>query len=543
MDLFSYEKPIYKLPPTVRLFEAFSGIGTQAMALKRLTNVQHIGFSEIDKYAISAYKAIHGDVPNYGDITKMIEIPPCDVFTWSFPCTDLSKAGKQKGLQGTRSGLGFEVIRLLHATKDKPKVLLMENVPDLLSPKFREGWHEMYNEIESLGYINYVEVLNAKNYGVAQNRERVFMISILGDYTYSFPKPFELTTRLLDYLEEEVEESYFLSSEQIKRINESTYHQNVRRIHDPKGIVSTLCARDFKDPKCVDLSEYSVKSIEKIKKNIVDVNGVANTITANPQRATIDSWTLIQIGQIYGTEKEPNPQVGRVYDQNGISPTLDSMQGGNRMQKIIIPEKTKKGYAEAEEGDGVYTNRPHQKRGVVQKGMIQTIKANPSDIGVVVRTKEDNELTSNDLMIDENGNVKRYINSDIVDEFNPGDSADLSFPNGYNKANRVYKGYAPSLTVTTTKNIVAKLPTLRIRKLTPLECFRLMGCDDIDYYKSAYGDNYTTGMKIMECDQSFENKLFHIKKIPQINSNSQLYKMAGNAIVVNVLVSIFKEMI
>ena len=77
---------------------------------------------------------IHGDVKNYGDITKMTEIP-CDIFTWSFPCTDLSKAGKQKGLSGTRSGLGFEVIRLLEATKDKPKVLLMENVPDLLRPK------------------------------------------------------------------------------------------------------------------------------------------------------------------------------------------------------------------------------------------------------------------------------------------------------------------------------------------------------------------------------------------------------------------------
>lgn len=244
MDLFSYEKPTYKLPSTVRLFEAFSGIGTQAMALKRITKVEHVGFSEIDKYAIKAYKAIHGDVPNYGDITKMIEIPQCDVFTWSFPCTDLSKAGKQKGLNGTRSGLGFEVMRLLHATKDKPKVLLMENVPDLLSPKFRDGWHEMYNEIESLGYTNYVEVLNAKNYGVAQNRERVFMVSILGDYAYSFPKPFKLEKRLKDYLEDEVEEKYYLSEKQLGQIaNWKSYQNPLEKVLNGESTSPTITTR------------------------------------------------------------------------------------------------------------------------------------------------------------------------------------------------------------------------------------------------------------------------------------------------------------
>ena len=117
MNLFSMELDKIHLGNHVRLFEAFSGIGTQAMALKRLgVNVEHIGFSEIDKYAIQSYLAIHGDVKNYGDITKMTEIPPCDIFTWSFPCTDLSKAGKQKGLSGTRSGLAYEVIRLLLTT-------------------------------------------------------------------------------------------------------------------------------------------------------------------------------------------------------------------------------------------------------------------------------------------------------------------------------------------------------------------------------------------------------------------------------------------
>ena len=176
----------------------------------------------------------------------MTEIPPCDIFTWSFPCTDLSKAGKQKGLSGTRSGLGPEVIRLLEATKDKPKVLLMENVPDLLSPKFRDGWQEIYNEIESLGYTNYVEVLNAKNYGVAQNRDRVFMVSILGEYAYEFPKPIELTKRLKDYLEDEVDEKYYLSDKTISRISNWKAQQDpfetMNRTNET-GIVPTLTCR------------------------------------------------------------------------------------------------------------------------------------------------------------------------------------------------------------------------------------------------------------------------------------------------------------
>ena len=123
MDIFSYMYPAFKFKEKkVRLFEAFAGTGTQAMALKRLgVEVGHIGFSEIDKYAIQSYLAIHGDVKNYGDITKIkgIELQKIDILTWSFPCTDLSKAGKQKGLENTRSGLGYEVIRIIEEISTK----------------------------------------------------------------------------------------------------------------------------------------------------------------------------------------------------------------------------------------------------------------------------------------------------------------------------------------------------------------------------------------------------------------------------------------
>lgn len=416
MDLFSYEKPKYKLPPTVRLFEAFSGIGTQAMALKEITNVEHVGFSEIDKYAIKSYRAIHGDVPNYGDITKMTEIPPCDVFTWSFPCTDLSKAGKQKGLQGTRSGLGFEVMRLLHATKDKPKVLLMENVPDLLSPKFRDGWHEMYNEIESLGYTNYVEILNAKNYGVAQNRDRVFMVSILGDYSYSFPKPFKLEKRLKDYLEDVVDEKYYLSDKQVEQITSWKAQQ---------------------DP----IENAKTSNDEHIQ-----------TITAKSNTSMNSSM-------------------------------------------LLIKEATKQGYAIAEDGDGVYINRPHQKRGVVQKEMIQTIKGS-QDVGVVV-SEHKNVIESYNDFTNKNGYIPEYYNS-------------------YNKVE--IKDIAPTVTTNSDRwqssGTISILNGIRIRKLTSREAWRLMGISDDDF-----------------------------EKAQKVSSNSQLYKQAGNAIVVNVLVEIFKELL
>lgn len=122
MNIFELIYPRFYFDKTkpIRLFEAFSGVGCQAMALKRITdNYELVGFSEIDVHAIKSYQAIHGEVKNYGDIRLMGSIPPCDIFTWSFPCTDLSKAGKQKGLSGgTRSGLVYEVLRLLRDTAE-----------------------------------------------------------------------------------------------------------------------------------------------------------------------------------------------------------------------------------------------------------------------------------------------------------------------------------------------------------------------------------------------------------------------------------------
>ena len=228
MNIFELLHEPLKLKPPIRMFEAFSGIGTQAMALKRLgVDYEIVGFSEIDKYAIKSYHAIHGDVKNYGDITKMQEIPSCDIFTWSFPCTDLSPAGKRQGMtQDTRSGLVYDVLRLVRDTKDKPKVLIMENVPALISKTFIDEFENIKRDLEKQGYTNYVSLLNSKDYGIAQNRKRVFMVSVFGDETYEFPKSKTITKTLEEFLENNVDDIFYLNDKTIERISNWNVNQN-----------------------------------------------------------------------------------------------------------------------------------------------------------------------------------------------------------------------------------------------------------------------------------------------------------------------------
>ena len=175
----------------LRVFEAFAGYGSQSIALRNLgIEYEVVAISEIDKYAIKAYEAIHGPTNNLGDICKInpSDIPDHDLFTYSFPCQDLSVAGKQAGLgKGTRSGLLYECEKIIEAKK--PKYLLLENVKNLVSKKFKPHFDEWLDYLESLGYTNYWKALNTKDYGVPQNRERVFVVSILGEHgPYEFTK-------------------------------------------------------------------------------------------------------------------------------------------------------------------------------------------------------------------------------------------------------------------------------------------------------------------------------------------------------------------
>jgi DNA (cytosine-5)-methyltransferase 1 len=199
----------------IALIELFAGIGSQTQALKNI-GIEHkvIGISEIDKYAIKAYKQLHGEVNNFGDITKIESLPYCDLLTYSFPCQDLSIVGKQAGIkEGTRSGLLLEVDRLIDNMPIKPKYLLLENVKGLLQEKHLHSFHHWLNRLSQFGYVNYCDILNAKDCGIPQNRERVFVVSIRQDIKqwFNFPDKQELKIFLFALLEKEVDNKYYVS--------------------------------------------------------------------------------------------------------------------------------------------------------------------------------------------------------------------------------------------------------------------------------------------------------------------------------------------
>lgn len=288
----------------LKVLSLFSGIGAFEKALENLgINFELVGFSEIDKYASASYCAVHGVSAdkNLGDITKIDEskLPKdIDLITYGFPCQDISLAGKQKGLFNedgtqTRSGLFFEALRIIEDTK--PKFAIAENVKNLTGTKFKEQFKTVLQSLENAGYVNYWKVLNAKDFGIPQNRERVFIVSVRKDIDtgYEFPEKQELKLLLKDLLEEKVDEKYYLSDVALNSLLQTNFKQASyeNRVMSEKGICNTLLARDYKDPRCV------------------------------------------QVGQIY--PNSGNPQAGRIYDADGISPTMDSCSGGNRMPKII----------------------------------------------------------------------------------------------------------------------------------------------------------------------------------------------------------------
>lgn len=423
----------------LKVFEAFSGIGTQAMALRNI-GVEHeiTATSEVDEFAILSYHAIHTaevEVPeateeemqkymeeknipldnkgkrktltgkrlkdlyvasvankNLGDISKIKneDIPTVNLFTYSFPCQSISVSGLQKGLtkgSGTKSSLLWECERVIETLK--PQYLLMENVKNLVSKKFKTDFENWLKLLENLGYTNYWKILNAKDYGIPQNRERVFVVSILDCKTeYKFPEKTQLTKCLRDLLEEKVDNKYYITQEQMNRITfDEEYIE--RKKQEAKTENST----------CVVFGGVGTKNFGKQYRQgnrIYDSDALATCLQASPIGNTGGNSHLYKIDQIgrYDTPTRKNSNRFRVYNDEGLAPTISTMEGGGR---------------------------------------------NP------------------------------YI-SEHETEF-------------------------------------------RVRKLTPKECWRLMGIIDEDYEKAS-----------------------------KVVSNSQLYKQAGNAIVVNVLEGIFKNL-
>ena len=310
-----------KITKPIRLIELFAGYGSQAMALERLgADFEHYKVVEFDKFAINSYNAVHGTDFEPTDIRNIhasdLEITDtdkyCYIMTYSFPCTDLSVAGKMKGMKkgsGTRSGLLWEVERLLKEMDEKPQVLLMENVPQVHGKKNKEDFQSWISFLESVGYRNYWQDLNAKDYGIAQNRNRCFMVSFLGNYSYDFPQPIPLKKKLKDYLEDNVDEKYYINNEKAEKLIKQLIDNGTLPQHNPGkqiDVAVTLRARDYKG-----FDNYGS-------------NGVIETMVENKPK---------RLGNLYGEDKGTG-YAGNVWNIDNIAPTLTTSQGGQREPMI-----------------------------------------------------------------------------------------------------------------------------------------------------------------------------------------------------------------
>lgn len=226
---FTEENPL-------RVVTLCSGYDSQCMALRNIgVPYKVVGWSEIDKYAIRARNAVfpkEADL-NLGDMTKIdwSKVDDFDLLFYSTPCTDFSNAGNQAGGEegsGTRSSILWYTRNAI--IQKKPSFLVMENVKALVSGKFVKTYHKWCDELTSYGYTNFQQVLNAKDYGIPQNRERIFVVSILGDAWYTFPQPIELKLRLKDLLEENVDEKYYLPQEKVDKFIEALDDENIKKL-------------------------------------------------------------------------------------------------------------------------------------------------------------------------------------------------------------------------------------------------------------------------------------------------------------------------
>lgn len=327
----------YTTENPLRLIELFAGIGSQTQALTNI-GIAHkvVAISEIDKYAIQSYEAMHGKANNLGDIRKIEELPDADLWTYSFPCQDISVAGKGAGIkEGTRSGLLFEVERLLRVASEKgtlPKYLLLENVKNLVSKKFKADFDKWLDFLAELGYTNYWKVLNAKDYGIPQNRERVFCISIRGEHKpFVFPKPKELTIRLRDMIDETVDERFYLKESTIRSILRSTFNSRRDSIRPGDGLANTLLARDWRGPQCVQVGEVVGGKWDKmhdISKRVYEPDGIAPTVHC--QQGGNTELKIAEDFVLGGLQKHQTPRT------DGISPTLTEAMGKGGGQTPII---------------------------------------------------------------------------------------------------------------------------------------------------------------------------------------------------------------
>jgi len=344
-------------------------------------------------------------------------------------------------------------------------------------------------KLEELGYVSYWADLNGKDFGIPQNRERTFMVSILGkDYLYKFPRPIPRKYNLKDFLQDKVPDKYYLSEAMINYLTginqkESKYDRSSRFMSSLKltnesgvaGCITTAAGQRVTDNFIVDdikvVGNYMPSGHNAGR--IVDPLGLSPTVMENHGTVTaiVEEQFVAKKYEEFGSV----PELFNPYNKTEIkdvAPTQTTQSGSTTSSStILIREATKDGFKEAEEGDGInISSRMHHQRGNVQKGMSQTLKTT-CEVGVCEFTETEAKLFTED------GNVKRYIGSDVIDEFNEGDMATTTFPNGYGHGPRTHKDLSITLN-TIDKPVVKK--NFKIRKLTPTEAMRLMAFQDID---------------------------------------------------------------
>lgn len=577
----------------IRVLEFFSGVGMQRMAFDKLgVNYESVGTSEIDIPAILSYAAIHDgllesdetfeyptkeEMLNYlsernigldfktgklklpknldkikqlyratilskcfGDISQINpnDLPDFDFMTYSFPCTDVSVAGRKNGvIKGqTRSGLLYECEKVIEYKR--PKYLLLENVKNLVGKQFKPQFDEWLEYLETLGYTNYWKVLNSKSFGVPQNRERVFVLSVLGEHDpYEFHSGFELDIRLKDILEFNVDEKYYLSKEVQDRFKPND------KFKDMSGNIVGTTAPDFRTIGQRDLCYQE--------------NSVMGTLVATDYKQP--KQIVERIGGLFDDEKHIR-QAGGVYNVDGLSPTLTAMYNGYKQPCIIDSSNKpyfvdrqgriqefdlKENYIQWDTSKKQYNSQ--QDRAFYDEKLSGTIATNamanvienseplicasrgrnvenPSDRTSGTHTEQRLEInysgTSNTLTTVQKDNYVLEPNVLRAERTEYGKAIRKQYEKGeitekignMREYNPRTDGVSNTLTTVQKDNYLFET-NFRIRKLTPKECWRLMGIDD-------------------EC----------FDKAEQVNSNSQLYKQAGNGIVVNVLYYIFKEL-
>lgn len=442
----------------LNVLSLFSGIGSPEMALRNLgIDYDIVGFSEIDPYAIKSYCAIHdiSDSLNFGDITLINpdDLPDnIDLIVHGSPCQDYSNAGLRKGGDkgsGTRSSLMWHTVDIV---KHKlPKYILWENVKGVLSKINHHNFDKYISDLETLGYKNFYTVLDAKNFGVPQHRERIFVLSVLDqNFDYTFPTGFPLDKVIGDVLEETADPSLYLTNDRAKMCLEN---------------ITIVSKRD-------------------------------------PDK-------IIKLAGLYDKEDRTH-QAGSIYDTNGISPSITTCLGGHRMPLVLddisiqIKQATKKGYIEMDP-DGIcdlsYPSSKTRRGRVQDNGKVSpTIAAVNQDLYVI--QYKDKKVPLPCIVASRGRNPE-----------NPSDrrsgipTVQMLEPN----TNQI------SNTITTVQkdNYILDIEdkVLIIRKLSTKEVWRLMGFSDQDHEKAA-----------------------------NVCSPSNLYKQAGNSIVLPVLEHIFSNL-